>query len=357
MLEYTPSKVSEELVSAANVRNPMKIVDFCAGRGSLLAAAQRSWPSAALFAVDINPGVMGSLSSVSWCCADFLDQSFNRSCGKHFPSEFDLILLNPPFSFDRSQLRFARGSHSDQRCSVAFAFLFTALEYLSRDGELLAIMPTSSLRSDRDTGSRERLRDGHKCKIISPPKYDRFPGLDVSTYLLSVRRKKEIKTTVRNQLLRQKSEKKCEVLRGQVSVKRSDREIQHGLHGWIHTTSIRSSKIVERYKLPEAVKARDQTFLPKGSLVLPRVGKVQPGNLAITTRREILSDCLIGISFPDSSLTSRLLAFIQHDFSNFLDIYAGTGAPYTTQSKIKAYVARVMDSSLSCGEMGFLLDD
>ena len=342
MLEYTPSEVADELVSATSVRRPRTIVDFCAGQGRLLIAAQRVWPNAYLFAVDIDSTVMGTVPSASWTCADFLDQSFDEHTRYPFPGKFDLVLLNPPFCFDRSQLRSARGSCSDQRCSVAFAFLFTALEYLDRDGELLAILPTSSLRSDRDADSRQRLREKHKYRIISAPKYDRFPGLDVSTYLLSVRRKSGTKENVYNSSLRESSVEGNDVLRGRISVKRSERTIQQGLHGWIHTTSIKSSSIVERYKLPEYVHVRDQAFLPKGSLVVPRVGKVQPGHLVVTTRREILSDCLLGISFREPNWANRILEFIRSDFSNFLNIYGGTAAPYTTQRKIAEYVQRAI---------------
>ena len=357
MLEYTPSNVSDELILAAKVKHPRTIVDFCAGRGSLLESAKRAWPNADLFAVDINPEVMGSFPSASWVCSNFLDHSFDDCIRSKFASKFDLILLNPPFSFNRSQFHSARGLHSDQRCGVAFAFLFTALEYLDQDGELLAIMPTSSLRSDRDAESRQRLKDLYRTRIISPPKYDRFPGLDVSTYLLSIKRKREAKNVTLKQSHRRESFDLYDVLRGKISVKRSHREIQQGLQGWIHTTSVKSSRIVERYKLPEVLNARDQTFLPKGSLVVPRVGKVQPGHLVVTKRREILSDCLLGIDLRDPSLASQLLNLIHRDFKNFLDIYSGTGAPYTTQRDLTDYVEKAMSQLVEHSKMDIRLND
>lgn len=345
MLEYTPSELADELILASSVGYPRTVVDFCAGQGHLLISAQKIWPSASLFAVDIDPNVEGAVPGTSWLCADFLDESFDVLARYLFPDRFDLILLNPPFSFDRTQLHSARGSCSVQRCSVAFAFLFTALEYLERDGEVLAILPTSSLQSERDADSRQRLRNSHQCEVISAPKYDRFPGLDVSTYLLRVRRKSRTSRIIEQPRLQDDDIGKNDVLRGRISVKRSRRLLQDSLHSWIHTTSITSSRIVKRYKLPEYAHVRDQAFLPKGSLVIPRVGKVRPGNIAVTTRREILSDCLLGITFRKPSCANWILEYILGDFSNFLSIYGGTGAPYTTKRKLAEYVQRAMSRS------------
>ena len=53
------------------------------------------------------------------------------------PDRFDLIVLNPPFSFKRTQCVRARGKFAKEHCSVAFAFLFYSPELLERSGRAL----------------------------------------------------------------------------------------------------------------------------------------------------------------------------------------------------------------------------
>jgi Methyltransferase small domain len=342
MLEYTPQEVSDELVAASSMHSPQTVVDFCAGNGSLLSAAHRRWPGARLFANDVDPLVYEALPNARWIRSDFLSLCFDESAALKFPNTYDLVLLNPPFSFQRTQEHHPRGSFSSVRCSVAFAFLFTALEYLNNEGELLAIMPTSTLRSDRDAAAREMLKRSYKCMVVSQPSYDRFPGLDVSTYLLSIRPRNQAGGESVTDGHRRQTAMPWLVTRGAISVRRANRTEHSGIHNWIHTTSIRSSEVVVRYELPHGLMPRDQKVAPKNSLVLPRVGRVKPGNLLVTTRREILSDCLLSVTFDDPSHPSEALRRICSDFCSFANIYGGTGAPYTTQAKVSRYIAGLL---------------
>ncbi|WP_146346762.1 methyltransferase [Phaeobacter marinintestinus] len=342
MREYTSEETSDQLVSAARMDNPVSVVDFCAGKGRLLASARRRWPGARLYANDIDPSVLGALPNTHWTNLDFLTEDFEKFGGSQTLQKFDVILLNPPFSFDRNQEHSARGSFANTRCSVAFAFLFTALEYLSEHGELLGVLPTSTLKSERDTKAREELKKFFKCNIVSPPSYDRFPGLDVSTYLIRIRKKQSRPASLKNPVVSIEKTTPWIVSRGSISVRRGNRVQQSGLHGWIHTTSIKSSKVTVRYELPSGRMAGELKFVPKNSLVLPRVGKVSPGDLLVTRRREILSDCLLGVTFDDLSLPFTLLSKIENDFSSFKQIYSGTGAPYTTKKKVSIFLANII---------------
>lgn len=128
------------------------------------------------------------------------------------------------------------------------------------------------------------------------------------------------------------------ILRGSISVRRANRIEQTVLHGWIHTTSIKSSRIAVRYELPDQCLVKDQRFLPKNSLIIPRVGKIQPGDLALSKRREILSDCLLGVTFDDPLFSAQVLRSINKNFSSFIKVYSGTGAPYTTQLKVSRFI-------------------
>lgn len=340
--DYTPEAIACTLLASCNVSKPRRIVDFCAGNGSLLRAAQAIWSNSSLFGVDIDPSVNKAVPSAEWLCGDFLNPSFTEAHATYPYNSFDLILLNPPFSFEREKLHSPRGVYAGVKASLSFSFLLTAVQYLEASGELLAIMPTSTLESERDKYSRSLLGGKFSTQIICPPSYDRFPDLDVSTYLLSVRHKNPEETKV--QLLGDGKRifEEFKVCRGNVSVRRKERVIQSGLHSWIHTTSISGGRVRERYELPEQFYRCRRNTVPKGTLIIPRVGRVLPDDVIVTRRREILSDCLVGVVFQDVRKADWLLERIKLDFDRVLELYSGTGAPYLTTEKVRKFIGSML---------------
>ena len=344
MLEYTPQNTSDQLVASAQSVDPSTIADFCAGKGSLLEAARRRWPSARLYANDVDPSVRNAIPNVHWLNLDFLSEDFDK-LSTQLPRYFDVILLNPPFCFERSQGYRTRDTYAEVQGSIAFAFMFKALKYLNFGGELLAVMPTSTLQSERDSAARRKLKEAFNCNLISQPSYGRFPGLDVSTYLLHVRSRKFQIQENESRRERELTIVPWQIRRGTISIRRNDRKEEVSPHGWIHTTSIRNSNIVARYELPQEHNNCHKKFFPKNCLVLPRVGKVRLGDILVTSRREVLSDCLIGVTFQDCQLPMEILWRIKHNFSSFSQIYSGTGAPYTTQTKISDFIQKLLGLS------------
>lgn len=236
----------------------------------------------------------------------------------------------------------ARGRFADARCSLAFAFLFTALDYLAADGELLAVMPTSTLQSERDANARRQLEKFFKSRLISRPRYNRFPGLDVSTYLIGLRPKQEVRNDTLVSDAERCSHLPWKLTRGTISLPKAKRILQSGQRAWIHTTSIQSSKIVERYKLPAPMPDFGQKLIGEQSIVLPRVGKVKIGDVALTSRPELLSDCLLGITFDDRKLARLVYDGLRDRFSSFTKLYTGTGAPYITHKRVSEFVRKIV---------------
>lgn len=349
MKQYTDRKTSSALVRASRLENPKTIADFCAGTGNLLAAAIERWPDASVYANDIDKSVFASIDGVAWSCLDFLSPDFFDEHPECWPKKFELVLLNPPFCFERQKFTRISEGNRDLICSVAFAFLLKALAQLEKGGELLAVMPTSTIRSDRDRNARSYLEHYYDCTIISAPSYDRFPGLDVSTYLVAIRPKMSAARMQEKLSVLPDHQRDWSVTRGRISIRRSDRVASSSIHGWIHTTSIRSSRVALRYELPMGNVVKDQVFLPKGALVIPRVGKVKFSNIAMTTRSEILSDCLLGLSFKNPELAASVLCAIRDDFEALRRLYEGTGAPYITKHKLSEFVTYLVESDVVNG--------
>jgi hypothetical protein len=340
--DYTPAALSEELISWASIPLPRSVADFCAGEGSLLCAASGRWPLAYFYANDIDPLVKHSIKSIAWDCFDFLSDQFPDPCAATSIGAFDLVLLNPPFSDVKSSVKRPRGRFSGLSCSNSFAFLLTALDYVAQDGELLAVLPTSTLKSERDSHARALLRRNFLCRVLAEPSYDRFPGLDVSTYLVSVRPKRSKASLSYDFTQQNVSGAQWSISRGKISVPRADREVFSGAGGWIHTSSIRSSCIATRYAFSERTLGSTQQVVEAGSVLIPRVGKVTPGGITVISEPEIISDCLFGISFDDGRMSEVLVRAIREDFPSFRSIYAGTGAPYTTVSRVSRFISSVL---------------
>jgi hypothetical protein len=112
---------------------------------------------------------------------------------------------------------------------------------------------------------------------------------------------------------------------------------------------------VARYALPAEAKVRDQKFVPKNTLIVPRVGKVKSEGLALTNRREILSDCLLGVVFDEPEISGAVMQAIKRNFDQFLAIYSGTGAPYTTQTKVSNFIDWLIRSGKLANYEGILV--
>ncbi|MFT0635457.1 hypothetical protein ACMFY5_25600, partial [Pseudomonas sihuiensis] len=99
-IHYTPNELAAAMLECIPADfNPNTIADFSAGEGSLLYGAARKWPSAMIFANDLNKVSSRMLASRNhtWSvsCSDFLKAT------SHIHTKFstkkesiDLILLN-----------------------------------------------------------------------------------------------------------------------------------------------------------------------------------------------------------------------------------------------------------------------
>lgn len=337
---YTPEEVARELALGAK-RTPQRIGDFCVGDGSLIRAAVALWPGAQFFINDVDGNAVGLASScvenVSSLNEDFLSDNFSGSFAPYADVLLDLILMNPPFSNVDQRRWSPTGRFSSIRCSQALAFVLSAIDYLADGGELLAILPTSALTSDRDREALDLLRSRYSFDIIRRPAYNLFPSVSASTFLVRIARCGNVVLP----FVQRTEVSECvevEVVRGNVSVPRSQRLIATNECGWIHTTSIFEGKLGVRYAFPTT--PFRCVFAPGASVILPRVGKFAAGNIAVLNREErvALSDCLFAIPCGFDELALALYSGIIADFSNLVSLYSGTGAPYLTKSRLQSYL-------------------
>ncbi|SDG91873.1 Methyltransferase small domain-containing protein [Pelagibacterium luteolum] len=165
---------------------PDRIADFAAGDGSLLISASKRWPGARLFAMDISSdaiqAIRRKLPHAEVVLQDFFDSSSIAT------PKFDLVLLNPPFTCRGSKTASTSVNGRTFRSSLALAFVARAVDYLEKDGQILALLPASCLTSEKDARLREYLMEERGMDCISEPVSRAFLGCDVQVQLVELSR-------------------------------------------------------------------------------------------------------------------------------------------------------------------------
>lgn len=332
---YTPSTLADELVDLVTVL-PSSVADFAAGTGNLLAAAFKKWPQALLYGNDVDASAIKKagdrLPLVDADTIDFLSPKFHaRQLIDN--GNWSVILLNPPFSQRETLFHVPLGQHSGLRCSRAMAFVMTAVQYLAAGGQLLVILPTSTLVNKIDSAAREVLRSKYLAEVVRPPAYGLFNDADVSTYILRITDCSKPSILAPTSFAEQDPWK---ITRGTISIARADRRATGG-KGWVHTTGLNSESITHRYMFA------DQPYghiAPFGSILMPRVGRFRPDKIVIVNDEngEFISDCIFAVLNPKIT-PSEVVMLLKQNFARLAGLYGGTGAPYISRDRLSAFLS------------------
>ena len=189
---FTPSHLANELVELAlGRRRELGVVaDFAAGDGALLRAAVQRQPSVEIIGLDISRTTVQILKAAdsSWQigACDFLNPRSRASSPvlRRNRGRISTALLNPPFS--------CRGARREQvilpdrrlTCSIAMAFILTAVGYLTPGGQIIAVAPRGAEKSERDEAAWEFLNSVGAVEILGYPDPGTFPGTAHRSLLL-----------------------------------------------------------------------------------------------------------------------------------------------------------------------------
>lgn len=328
----TPPSLAANLIELVSIDRVTRVADFACGIGNLLNAASVKWPEASLHAIDVDLEALAETRRIRGVavaeCADFLDPAVHESAELLGASAYSVVLLNPPFTYRGGELFSPPGRFSGIRCSRPMAFVLSAASYLAPDGQLVAVLPTSTLSSMRDDEARRLLSSRFTLEIAMAPALGHFDGLNVSIYVLRLTHNKGAKSRAPSPRDRERDQRWM-IRQGKISVRRAERVVSRGGKGWIHTTSLRDGEIDHRYRLPAGVAPRQTE---KGSVLIPRVGAFSVGKVLLLGKgqSEMTSDCLIEISAGSHSDNEVIYETIKARYRAFSNLYSGTGAPYVT---------------------------
>jgi predicted RNA methylase len=333
---YTPGALALSVVSSVSI-TPSVVADFSAGEGALLEAAVKRWPKIAVIASDVSPRAVRKLRArrgwrVSVC--DFLSAR-SRSASDHLRSSraaVDLILLNPPFS-----------GRSDYRCSesgaivnmgTALAFVLHALEFLSADGEMIAILPRGSLDNSRDKFGWTLLRKVAMVSRLRSMRRSGFKNCDPAIVICRIRKRSGFSSQVRRRVEPATAEVGQMVVRGWLAVDQA-RLSMRGVP-FVHTTSLKGNELwIERYCVQESRCVSGPVVL------LPRVGNVRADQICLVRQGKlILSDCVFAIKCACEEDAALVFITLLNRFSALKRRYTGTCARFITKDRLIRFLIR-----------------
>lgn len=336
---YTPDYLAKLLVNYAKNTTVKSVVDFCVGEGELLKAAFQKWPDSDLYGTDISIEIINKLNKehpdwkIEYC--DFVDENSRNQCSV-LKKQFDIILLNPPFTCKGATISTVVFDNKIFKMSTAMSFFVTSLTYLKTGGEIYAILPQSVAYSEKDSIIWQYLSDFYSLRILEERHNKDFRQCTPNTILVNLIKKKNkapiiLKTDTYN--LTQFLPNPVRIIRGSISMHLKEKyaygEMKLPL---IHTTNLQNHSISNiTYFI------RSEHSVVKGpALLIPRVGNYSQHKITMinTGEKYSISDCIIALEYKDINECCKLFDYIINNWPTFVQIYKGTGAKYTTIKRI-----------------------
>ena len=342
---YTPQALADLLVSSCTSVAPSRIADFAAGDGALLKSALARWPDADVTGVDIDKRAIQALSErvpkASLLHQDFftLREESDNDRRVESPGVFDVILLNPPFSCRGKTKVLANLSGVLVGGSRALAFVATALGYLRPDGELVAIVPSSCLTSERDSSLRRVIAEMWEMERIGGSWSSAFARCDVSVDIVRLTRRLQnsVPMSESRPCEAGRSRGRLQLMRGTVA-NAAGSLTPCGLQ-FVHSTDLLRGEVASATRWTCA-KGRQ---VAGTAVLLPRVGRIKLSKLVFKSDPAtiVLSDCVIALKTPDSIDERALYRLLSREWEDLRHLWTGSCAPYVTTGRLSAALEKL----------------
>jgi type I restriction-modification system DNA methylase subunit len=334
---YTPKNLAQHLVSYIEKQDVSSVADFCVGEGELLKVAKMRWRDAQFYGSDISEDVIHLLRKLypDWKLykCDFLNLKLRKK-NNFFKNKYDLILLNPPFTCKGATIQSVIFDDTEYHVSTAMAFLVEAIQFLKDDGVIYAILPQSIAYSQKDEKIRKYLIEKYDLKIFEELNNQGFEKCSPNIVLASINDKNKLTQNTRFKQISTGIEQLI-IQRGNVSM-HEVREVKKSAISLIHSTNLKNNKIVDiKYRVN---KMRSRIEGP--ALLIHRVGQPNINKICIIPAEKAyaLSDCVIGLKTKTIDDCILLKKIIMDNWSDFSNLYKGTGAKYITIERLKYFL-------------------
>ena len=334
---YTPSSLADKLVNYILPTQISRAVDFCVGDGNLLKAVIKRYVNAELYGTDISDDALKKLSSdcPNWHlgqCDFKMDESVeNVSFLKK--GLFDLIVLNPPFTCKGSVVESLVFEGEEYSVSTAMFFLMRALKYMAPNGGLYAILPISCVYSIKDRKAWTYLKEHYNACILEESNKVSFTSKCAPNVALVYVGHYRVNGIEKASTFDFSSLMVTSIVRGCVRMQNLQYSRSENAVPLIHTTNLRKRKLIGL----EYILAGHNVLVDGNGVVIPRVCNPSPDKIALLEGNTTyaLSDCVIVIRTKNKVDAKRIQNCIIDNWSDFVSVYKGTGAQYTTLERLK----------------------
>lgn len=176
-------------------------VDLGAGRGALLYSATQRWKEASFFGVDVSSSLLKTIKRsfplVQFRCLDLLSaKSLKSKILTDLVQSRDVAVCNPPFlnyrndEFFRDLCRMVNLKDCSKMSVVTsdVIFLLHNLRLLKKGGTLGIILPDGLITGKKFQVLRQSLLSNHRIEAVIQLPDNSFPGIEVRTHILIVRK-------------------------------------------------------------------------------------------------------------------------------------------------------------------------
>lgn len=227
---------------------------------------------------------------------DFLEKRNANRCGalSHAVHGLDLILLNPPFSSRGSSRCEIKLGKSSIRSGRALAFVLNALPYLTPDGEMIAILPAGSLKSEKDQKAWSLIRSTFEVAIAGTNGHKSFEGCFPRTVIVRIARREITSQPAIGEIgASDRKEVSLGLYRGRLPMHTARDRPNSPSVPLVHSTSLTNGRVdLTQFR------ANNAPYSLKGPVILlPRVGEPRKEKIALYAGYQLiaLSDCVIGL--------------------------------------------------------------
>jgi type I restriction-modification system DNA methylase subunit len=341
---YTPSDVAQDIVSKFVTHAPNICVDSTCGSGELLSAISNNFNDTMCFGIDKDTQAISRLrmDRPHWnlTVADLFKKRASGVAKRVTEKgRCDLLVLNPPFSMENRNFISTKYRGFELRSSVAMAHILRSIELFSPIDGALIIVPESLQYSTVDKLAREKLDESYKFEAVASLPRKTFKGANVQANVIKLSRR-QIFDVDKKEESPQSKHSEVEFVRGNLQVHNAKPDAD-GIP-FIHSTSfkiLKSEKDLDKF--PRVSPYNPQSQLG-WALLIPRVGVPRQEYLRILnlTQRIQLSDCVIAITCPTLKQAEQLHHTIKANWSEFFNLYTGTGARYVTLERLREWFYR-----------------
>lgn len=335
----TPEPIAELMVRASALQRPRLVADFAAGDGGLLRAARIRWPAAAVIATDLArrhiDGIRRREPTWSAGRCDFLRTESRVRSPLLRPAlgRVDAVLLNPPFSCRGNARKAVEYSGTSYEVSVALAFVMQSAAFLSPGGELICIVPESTLFSEKDSAGWAALQAGHRVEVVHRCAAKTFSSCFAKTFVVRLTRGVKASQAPARPTSAHGAEKvPVVIIRGAVPRHSVSTRRWRNWHRVVHSTDLKDGCVKDA-----GLSTRERRREIRGpAVLLPRVGRPGVGKLCIlrSGHSVVPTDCVIGLQTATASRAELLLTRLKGAWHRMEPLYRGTCAPYLTLASL-----------------------